>query len=141
MFITDNYKKMEQKGWKFLVKLKYLKDIFILKAADRMAMVLTISLISSTIYVAIEAPPKRGMSYIEIWIIGMQIPTLVAIFETGFVLLKYRKQQNKQETVQAIDINENASKSIDIRLYDIVTGGILIAYFLLFQIIFWSVTI
>ena len=117
-----------------------IKYIFILKAADRMAMVLTISLISSTIYVAIEAPPKRGMSYIEIWIIGMQIPTLVAIFETGFVLLKYRQQQNKQETVQAIDVNENTSKSIDIRLYDIVTGGILIAYFLLFQIIFWSVT-
>ena len=118
-----------------------IKYIFILKAADRMAMVLTISLISSTIYVAIEAPPKRGMSYIEIWIIGMQIPTLVAIFETGFVLLKYRQQQNKQETIQTMDVNESTSKSVDIRLYDIVTGGILIAYFLLFQIIFWSVTL
>ena len=118
-----------------------IKYIFILKAADRMAMVLTISLISSTIYVSIEAPPKRGMSYIEIWIIGMQIPTLVAIFETGFVLLKYRKQQNKQETIQTMDVNENTSKFVDIRLYDIVTGGILIVYFLLFQIIFWSVTL
>ena len=116
-----------------------IKYIFILKAADRMAMVLTISLISSTIYVAIEAPPKRGMSYIEIWIIGMQIPTLVAIFETGFVLLKYRKQQNKPETIQ--NVNENTSKFVNIRLYDIVTGGILIVYFLLFQIIFWSVTL
>ena len=81
------------------------------------------------------------MSYIEIWIIGMQIPTLVAIFETGFVLLKYRQQQNKQETIQTMDVNESTSKSVDIRLYDIVTGGILIAYFLLFQIIFWSVTL
>ena len=116
-----------------------IKYIFILKAADRMAMVLTISLISSTIYVSIEAPPKRGMSYIEIWIIGMQIPTLVAIFETGFVLLKYRKQQNKPETIQ--NVNENTSKFVNIRLYDIVTGGILIVYFLLFQIIFWSVTL
>ena len=76
-----------------------------LKASDRMAMVLTILLISTTIYVAIEAPPKRGMSYIEIWIIGMQIPTLVAIFETGFVLLKYRQQQNKQETIQTMRIH------------------------------------
>ena len=106
-----------------------------------MAMVLTISLISSTIYVAIEAPPKRGMSYIEIWIIGMQIPTLVAIFETGFVLLKYRQQQKMVKTVQAMDVNENTSKFVDIRFFDIVTGGILIIYFLLFQIIFWSVTL
>ena len=118
-----------------------IKSFPILKASDRMAMVLTILLISTTIYVAIEAPPKRGMSYIEIWIIGMQIPTLVAISETGFVLLKYRKQQSKQETIQTMDVNENTSKSIDIRLYDIVTGGILIVYFLLFQIIFWSVTL
>ena len=132
--------KMEKNRWNLLVFLR-IKYIFILKAADRMAMVLTISLISSTIYVAIEAPPKRGMSYIEIWIIGMQIPTLVAIFETGFVLLKYRQQQNKQETIQTMDVNESTSKSVDIRLYDIVTGGILIAYFLLFQIIFWSVTL
>ena len=81
------------------------------------------------------------MSYIEIWIVGMQIPTLVAIFETGFVLLKYRQQQKMHETVQAMDVNENTSKSVDLRFYDIVTGGILIAYFLLFQIIFWSVTL
>ena len=112
---------------------------YIHQATDRMMLLLTMLLISTTNYVAVEAPPKRGMSYIEIWIIGMQIPTLVAIFETGFVLLKYRQQQNKQETIQTMDVNENTSKFVDIRLYDIVTGGILIAYFLLFQIIFWSV--
>ena len=137
MFITDN-QNLEGKLDKVFLSIIY---IFIWKAADRMAMVLTISLISSTIYVAIEAPPKRGMSYIEIWIIGMQIPTLVAIFETGFVLIKYRQQQKIQETVQTMNVNENTPKSIDIRLYDIVTGGILIAYFLLFQIIYWSVTL
>ena len=104
-------------------------------------MLLTILLISSTIYVAVEAPPKRGMSYIEIWIVGMQIPTLIAIFETGYVLLRYRRQQKLQECVRTMDINEKIEKLVDYRLYDIVTGGTLITYFVLFQIIYWSITL
>ena len=104
-------------------------------------LLLTMLLISTTNYVAVEAPPKRGMSYIEIWIIGMQIPTLIAIFETGFVLLQYRKQQKLQDSVQKMNVNKKTTKSVDIKKYDIVTGRILVAYFLLFQIIFWSVTL
>ena len=103
-----------------------------------MAMLLTILLISTTIYGGVEAPPQRGMSYIEIWIIGMQIPTLIAIFETGYALLQYRRQKKLQESVLTMDVNENTSKSVDIRLYDIATGCILVAYFLLFQIIYWT---
>ena len=106
-----------------------------------MAMVLTILLISSTLYVSIDAPPKRGMSYIEIWMIGNQIPTLVAIFETGFVLMRYRDQQKMCTTTTAMDVDEKMFDTIDIKTYDIVTGGILICYFLLFQIIYWSVTL
>ena len=102
-----------------------------------MMLLLTMLLISTTNYVAVEAPPKRGMSYIEIWIIGMQIPTLIAIFETGFVLLRYRKQQKIQDSVQKMNANKKTTKSVDIKKYDIVTGRILVAYFLLFQIIYW----
>ena len=105
-----------------------------------MMLLLTMLLISTTNYVAVEAPPKRGMSYIEIWIIGMQIPTLIAIFETGFVLLQYRKQQKLQDSVQRMNVNKKTSKSVDIKKYDIVTGRILVAYFLLFQIIYWMVS-
>ena len=118
----------------------FLPKFFIHQASDRMAMLLTILLISTTIYVAVEAPPKRGMSYIEIWIIGMQIPTLIAIFETGYVLLQYRRQQKLQESVQTMDVNENINRLADFRFHDIITGGILISYFLLFQIIYWSIT-
>ena len=114
---------------------------YIHQATDRMMLLLTMLLISTTNYVAVEAPPKRGMSYIEIWIIGMQIPTLIAIFETGFVLLQYRKQQKLQKSVRPMGFHEKTSKAIDIRLYDIVTGRILIAYFLLFQIIYWMVSL
>ena len=123
------------------VLYKKLSKFFIDQASDRMAMLLTILLISTTIYGGVEAPPQRGMSYIEIWIIGMQIPTLIAIFETGFALLQYRRQKTSQGSVLTMDVNENTSKSVDIRLYDIATGGILIAYFLLFQIIYWTVAL
>ena len=120
---------------------KEIYKFFIHQATDRMMLLLTMLLISTTNYVAVEAPPKRGMSYIEIWIIGMQIPTLIAIFETGFVLLQYRKQQKLQKSVRPMFFNEKTSKTIDIRLYDIITGRILIAYFLLFQIIYWMVSL
>ena len=106
-----------------------------------MAMLLTILLISTTIYGGVEAPPQRGMSYIEIWIVGMQIPTLIAIFETGYALLQYRRLEKLNESVRPMDINEKTSKSVDTRLYDIVTGGLLIAYFLLFQITYWLVAL
>ena len=104
-------------------------------------LLLTMLLISTTNYVAVVAPPKRGMSYIEIWIIGMQIPTLIAIFETGFVLLQYRKQQKLQDFVQKIDVNKKRPKLVDIKKYDIVTGRILVAYFLLFQVIYWMISL
>ena len=119
---------------------KEIYKFFIHQATDRMMLLLTMLLISTTNYVAVEAPPKRGMSYIEIWIIGMQIPTLIAIFETGFVLLRYRKQQKIQDSVQKMNANKKTTKSVDIKKYDIVTGRILVAYFLLFQIIYWMVS-
>ena len=120
---------------------KEIYKFFFHQATDRMMLLLTMLLISTTNYVAVEAPPKRGMSYIEIWIIGMQIPTLIAIFETGFVLLQYRKQQKLQKSVRPMGFHEKTSKAIDIRLYDIVTGRIIIDYFLLFQIICWMVSL
>ena len=104
-------------------------------------MLLTICLISTTIYVAIEAPPLRGMSYIEIWIVAMEIPSLVAIFETGYVLVKYRKQQKLSKDVQAMQMDEVTDNSVNLRLYDKVTGSLLLGYFILFQIIYWSVTL
>ena len=106
-----------------------------------MAMLLTILLISTTIYGGVQAPPQRGMSYIEIWIVGMQIPTLIAIFESGYALLRYRRQKKFQESVRTMDSNEETSEFIDIRLYDIVTCVILITYFLLFQIIYWMIAL
>ena len=51
-----------------------------------MGMIVTLYLISANVYNSVEAPHPRGFSFIEIWMIGTQIPILLALCEYGFVL-------------------------------------------------------
>ena len=51
-----------------------------------MGMILTLYLISANVYNSVEAPSGRGFSPIEVWMLGTQIPILLALFEYGFVL-------------------------------------------------------
>ena len=51
-----------------------------------MGMILTLYLISANVYNSVEAPIGRGFSPIEVWMLGTQIPILLALFEYGFVL-------------------------------------------------------
>ena len=57
-----------------------------LKVPGRMGMVITLCLISINVYNAIEGPPSREYSYIEIWMIGMELPILVAALEYSLML-------------------------------------------------------
>ena len=52
----------------------------------RLGLLVTLYLITSNIYNAITAPSTRGYSYIEVWMSGIQITILLAIFEYGVVL-------------------------------------------------------
>ena len=54
--------------------------------AGRMGMMVTLSLISTNSYNAIEAPEDRGISFLEIWMLGTHFPILFAILEYGLVL-------------------------------------------------------
>ena len=51
-----------------------------------MGMIVTLYLISANVYNSVDAPPDRGFSYIEIWMIGTQLPILFAICEYGLIL-------------------------------------------------------
>ena len=51
-----------------------------------MGMILTLYLISANVYNSVKGPKSRGFSYIEVWMIGTQIPILIALLEYGFVL-------------------------------------------------------
>ena len=94
--------------------------------AERFTMLLTISLISMTMYVNVQAPHNRGFSYIEIWMVSMFIPTIVAMLETGLVLFLLRSNKKKHEN--------------QFEMFDAVTFILLVAFFVLFQIFFWSMT-
>ena len=66
-----------------------------------MAMILTLYLISSNVYNAVDAPNGRGFSNIEIWMFGAQFPILLALFEYGFVLY-LKKNDEKQALIEFI---------------------------------------
>ena len=47
-------------------------------------MLVMLYLISANVYNSISAPPGRGFSYIELWMVGMQIPILVALIGESY---------------------------------------------------------
>ena len=51
-----------------------------------MGMLVTLNLISVNVFNSVDGPPGRGFSYIEIWMVGMQIPMLVALVEYSSIL-------------------------------------------------------
>ena len=55
---------------------------------------MTLHLIASNVYSSVEGPSNRGLSYIEIWMMGIQIPILLAVFEYG-IILALRKQDKR----------------------------------------------
>ena len=65
-----------------------------------MGMILTLYLISANVYNSVEAPSGRGFSPIEIWMLGTQIPILLALFEYGFVL--YLKKIDMKTTNSSV---------------------------------------
>ena len=52
----------------------------------RMGLLVTLFLISSNVYNSVTAPSDRGFSYLEMWLIGVQGPIVLAIVEYGFIL-------------------------------------------------------
>ena len=56
------------------------------KVPGRMGLVITLCLISFNVYNVVDAPPTRGFSYVEIWMIGMEIPILLAALEYSMIL-------------------------------------------------------
>ena len=51
-----------------------------------MGLLITLDLIATNVYNSVKAPAKRGFSYVEIWMIGVQIPILLGILEYAILL-------------------------------------------------------
>ena len=104
-------------------------------------MIVTLYLISANVYNAVEAPPTRGFSYIEVWMLGTQAPILLALSEYGFILLlkKVAKKITTKEN-QAQDINHNdAEPDLDdrIKMLDFTTMIVSLISISAFISIYW----
>ena len=79
-----------------------------------MGMIVTLYLISAVVYNAVDAPRDRGFSNIELWMLGAQLPILLALWEYGFVLYlkKYPNQDRNQIKVRKMMPDQNQVQTI-----------------------------
>ena len=70
----------------------------------------------TNVYNSVKAPAQRGFSYIEIWMIGVQIPILVGILEYA-ILLTLKKYYNGKEKSNQIMVFHDKEKQAPISLH------------------------
>ena len=100
------------------------------KVPGRMGMVITLCLISFNVYNAIDAPPKRGFSYIEVWMVGMEIPIIFALLEYSIILGLKRCSHKKFKFFGNI---EKTAAQIDS-----ISSVLSISYMISFSMCYWS---
>ena len=110
-----------------------------------MGMLVTLSLISTNIYASTNAPPERGFSYIELWMVGMQLPICVALVEYSLILgLKKYWKKNDNDEDPKIFMNREHSKEFKknqddtmFRNMDKIFFVLSFAYFMVFCLCYW----
>ena len=105
-----------------------------------MGMILTLYLISSNVYNSVNAPYDRGFSYIEVWILGNQLPILLAFFEYGYVL--YLKKVETKVGEQNQVMNPSAPKpTLDDRIkkMDFATMIVSFVFYVIFSSLYWII--
>ena len=107
-----------------------------------MGMIVTLYLISANVYNSVKAPDSRGFSYIEIWMIGTQVPILLALVEYGFILYLKRISktfEDKNENLEVGDLKENLDDNI--KKLDFATMIISFFYLTIFSVVYWIVAL
>ena len=101
-----------------------------------MGLVVTLFLITVNVYNSVDAPPNRGFSYIELWMVGMQLPIIVAIVE--YIIILGLTRYLKHKDTSRIYATENFKRNLDWILYvDVITFTVSIIYYVLFFILYW----
>ena len=107
-----------------------------------MGMIVTLNLISANVYNAVEAPKSRGFSFIEIWMIGAQIPILLALVEYGFVLYLKKISKKFENKTEMLELGKPKQTLDDkIKKLDFATMIVSFVYFITFASIYWIVAI
>ena len=76
-----------------------------------MGLVVTLFLITVNVYNSVDAPPNRGFSYIELWMVGMQLPIIVAIVE--YIVILGLTRYLKYKDTSRIYATENFKRNLD----------------------------
>ena len=99
-----------------------------------MGLLITIFLIITNIYNSVNAPKSRGLSFIEIWIIGIDFQILGAILQYSYVILL-----KTQSVISPMYNSSNATTTQKdrLKLIDRYALMISLAYFIIFQCTFW----
>ena len=113
-------------------------SIKIEKVPGRVGLLITLLLISINTYNSLHAAPvKRGISFIEIWFIGMVIPIIGAILEYAFLLclFKYEDQFRAAGLMdQEKDLYEWYKK------VDSISLTVFATFLVSFNVVFWLVS-
>ena len=106
-----------------------------------MGMIVGLYLISTNVYNSVDGPTSKGFSYyIEIWMIGTQIPILLALVEYGFILYLKKISMKFEDTNGILELEKPTQKLDDkIKTLDFATMIISFIYFTTFAIIYWIV--
>ena len=108
------------------------------KVPGRMAMIVTLYLISANVYNAVDAPRGRGFSNIEVWMIGAQFPILLAFCEYGFVLHLKKHAKRLQNQVQTMTPNDQELE-LDDRIKQLDSATMILSFlcFTTFALVYW----
>ena len=102
-------------------------------------------MIACNVYGTVEAPKDRGFSYIEVWMIGIQIPILLALFEYALILALNRNVNGirKLTIVQAFATKRQEAQiernELNIELMDRYTEIGSAIFFIIFNICSWMI--
>ena len=120
------------------------------KVPGRLGLLITLDLIATNTYNSVKAPSGRGFSYIEIWLLGIHIPILLAIVEYG-ILLTIKRMSKKEAKETKIHVIQSG-KETQIRsqkVWDLDQIGKTmdkwtfigsLSFIIIFNIVYWSVT-
>ena len=112
---------------------------------------ITLDLIATNTYNSVKAPSGRGFSYIEIWLLGIQIPILLAIVEYGILLTMKRIQKKVNGQVQVqVFYSGNQTQIREKTIWDLDQMGKTmdkwsfissLFFIIIFIIVYWSVAL
>ena len=112
---------------------------------------ITLELITTNTYNSVKAPSGRGFSYIEIWLLGVQIPIILAIVEYGILLTMKRMQKKANDQVKVqVFYSGNQTQIREKTIWDLDQIGKTmdkwsfissLFFIIIFIIVYWSVAL